>query len=64
MLEYKFAVRAMLNNLKTSSDGGDTGSKKYKWDCWRLWRGLTLYAFVLSLESGVRRPILFWSVQD
>lgn len=33
MLEYKCAVRAMLNNLKTSSDGGDTGSKKYVCFC-------------------------------
>jgi hypothetical protein len=54
---YDYAVSAMRNKLKLSSVRGDSGSKKCKQSCWRLWWRLAEYAFGGNLESGVRRSV-------
>jgi hypothetical protein len=46
--------------LKLSSNGGDSGSKKYKRGYGGVWRGLAESVFGGILESGVRRSVLCW----
>jgi hypothetical protein len=48
---YECAVPEMRKKWKLSSDGGDSGSKKYKQGYGGVWRSLRLCG---SLESGGR----------
>jgi hypothetical protein len=50
---YECAVSVMWRKLKLNSDGGDCGSKKYKWGYGEVWRSLRSVE-IWSLESGGR----------
>jgi hypothetical protein len=47
--------------MKSSSDGGDSGSKKFELGCGGVWRSLCL-AGVSSLESGGRFCVILYCV--
>jgi hypothetical protein len=51
MLDYECAIRVVQKKLKLSSDGGDSGSKKYKQGYGGVWQSLCLTG-ICSLGSG------------
>jgi hypothetical protein len=57
---YDCAVRAMRKKLKLIYNGGDSGSKKYKWGCGGVYGGV--WRSLLLVGSVVRRSVLCWWV--